>query len=54
MTSWVNYPHKIHGPVKFGNQKPCGIGDIKLLICHITSRDNVFRKSCDIMGGCCG
>ena len=39
-----------HSPVKFGGHKPCGIGDIKLLICRLTSRDHVVRGSCGIMG----
>ena len=38
-----------HCPVKFGGLRFYGIGDIKLLICHVTSRDLVVRGSCDIM-----
>ena len=33
------------------NCKPCGRGDIKLVIYHMTSRDDVVRGSCSIMGG---
>ena len=34
-----------HCPVKFGGQRLCGIGDIKLLICQSISRDHVIRGS---------
>ena len=39
-----------HRPVKFRGHRLCGIGDIKLLICHVTSRNYVVRGSCGIMG----
>ena len=39
-----------HRLVKIGGHRLCGIGDIKLLICHVTPRDHVARGSCDIMG----
>ena len=39
------------GFLKFGGYSLCEIGDIKHLICHVTSCDNVIRGSCDIMGG---
>ena len=37
-----------HRPVKFGGHKLCGIGDIKLLICHVTPRAYVIRGSCNM------
>ena len=38
-----------HRPVKFFGNRLCGIGDIKLLNCHLTSREYVVRGPCDIM-----
>ena len=37
-------------PAMFGGHRPCGRGDIKFSICHMTSRDHVIRGSSDIMG----
>ena len=39
----------IHRSVKFGDYRLCRIGDIKLLICHVNSRDHVVRGSRGIM-----
>ena len=33
-----------------GSQRPCGKGDIKLWISHVTSRDHVIGDSSDIAG----
>ena len=33
----------------FGGYKPCASGDVKYLICHVTSREYVVKKSCDFM-----
>ena len=30
-------------PTKFGDHRSCGRGDIKLLVCHVISRDYVVR-----------
>ena len=38
-----------HHPAKFGGHRHCGSGD--MLICHISSRDHVFKESCDFMFG---
>ena len=37
-------------PANVGDHRPFGRGDIKLSVCHVTSRDHIVRKSCDIMG----
>ena len=34
----------------FGGHRHCGSGDIMFLICHVTSRDHVFKGICDFMG----
>ena len=34
-----------HDPVKFSGCKLCGIGELKLLICYVISRDHVIRES---------
>ena len=49
VTSWALLVISYY-PLKFGGYRLCGIGDIKRLICHVTSRDNVIRGSCDIIG----
>lgn len=46
---WYN-PILSHSPVKFGDHRACGVGDIKLFSCYLTSRDRVFKGSCDIYG----
>ena len=46
VTSWVSFHHRL---VKFGGHRLCGIGDIKLLIYHVTSRDHAVRGSCGII-----
>ena len=40
-----------HHPDKFGGHKNCDSGDIKYLICHITSQNQVFEESCNSMSG---
>ena len=37
-------------PAKIGDHRSCGREDIKLSFCHVTSRDDVVRSSCDIIG----
>ena len=45
---WVSLILSQHS-VHFSGQGPCGIGDIKLLICHVISCDHVMRGSCESM-----
>ena len=37
-------------PVKFDDHRPCGRGDINPSNCHVISREDVVRGSCDITG----
>ena len=39
-----------HHRVKFDDRKHYGIGDIMVLICHVISKDDAIKASCDIMG----
>ena len=36
---------------KFGGTRPCSVGDITSLICHVTSQNHVIKGSCDLMCG---
>ena len=36
---------------KFGDHRHCDVEDLITLICHMTSHDPVFKRSCDIIGG---
>ena len=45
---WVSLILSQHS-VHFSGEGPCGIGDIKLLICHVISCDHVMRGSCESM-----
>ena len=55
--NFLNLPHdceindhvKILLGAKFGSCRYCRKGDIKFLICYITSREHVIRESCDFM-----
>ena len=40
-----------HYPDKFGGQRHCDSSDIQLLLCHLTSREHVFKVSCRFMNG---
>ena len=37
-----------HHPAKFGDRRHCDNGDT-FIICHVTSRDNVYKVSCDFI-----
>ena len=50
VASWVSSDHYKSPSVRFSGNSLCGIGHIKVLNCHVTSRDYVVRKSCDIVG----
>ena len=45
---WVSLILSQHS-VHFSGEGPCGIGYIKLLICHVISCDHVMRGSCESM-----
>ena len=50
MTLSKKAPHCIiFNPVHFSGSSHCGSGDITYLICHVTSRDPVFKDLCDFM-----
>ena len=35
---------------KFNGHEYCGIGDIKVLVCHVILQDELIKGSCDFMG----
>ena len=37
-------------PDGFGNHRNCDSGDIMFLICHLTSRNHMFKGLCEFMG----
>ena len=44
-------PTKVdYHPAKFGSHKHSDNGDVKVLLCHITSQDQVLKSSCDFTG----
>ena len=45
---WVPLTKSPQPPI-LGGHRPCRRGDIKVSICHVTSRDHVIRESSDIM-----
>ena len=51
MTCGVGAPQPKSTFSKFDTYRSCGRGDITLLICHVTSRDHVIKRTCDIVGG---
>ena len=40
-----------HHPDKYCDHKQCDNGDIKFLICHVTSREHMFKRLREFMGG---
>ena len=40
-----------HYAANFGGFSQCGSGNKTFLICHVISKDRVFRGLCDFMGG---
>ena len=36
-----------HHPTKFGGNKHCGSGDIKISVCHVILQDHVMKEPCD-------
>ena len=38
-----------HHPNRFDDHRRCDMGDLIILICHVTLRDHVFKGSCDTM-----
>ena len=50
MTLWERASSGISSP-QFGDRRHCDMGDLKILICHVTSHDQVFKGSCDVIGG---
>ena len=48
-TRWVSLTISPLPPIS-GGHRPCGRGDIKFSVCHVTSSDHVMRGSSDIMG----
>ena len=41
-----------HHSDKFGDHRYCDSGDTMFSICHLTSRDLMFKVLCKFMGGC--
>ena len=38
-----------HHTTKFGGNRHCGTGDIKILVCHVILHDHVMKGSCDFV-----
>ena len=51
MNSWVEAPHRELPPSMFGGHLSSTSGDIKYLICHVTSQNHVFEGSCNFLSG---
>ena len=40
-----------HHPDKLGDNRYCDKSDLMFLICHVTSHNHLFKRSCDFMIG---
>ena len=48
---WVELPALCHHPDKSCDHGHYDSGDIVFLICHVTSREHMFKGLCEFVGG---